>query len=230
MKVTFIHHSSFLVESRSAMLLFDYYQGELPPLDGAKPLYILTSHKHADHYGKIIYSIADTHPDVRYILSGDVPQRDLPAGFKCPVTYIDPHQEYQDELLKVRTLMSNDRGVAFVCEVDGKKIYHGGDLNNWCWDKGETALEDERIYHKELGRIKKDVFDVAFIPMDTRLKDYRLGIDDFMQYSDAKTIFPMHLWDKFNMIREYLSLDTCAAYRDRIRVIERDGQEFDNDA
>lgn len=30
MKITYIHHSAFLVETESAYLLFDYFQGKLP--------------------------------------------------------------------------------------------------------------------------------------------------------------------------------------------------------
>ena len=50
MKVTFIHHSSFLVETESRYLLFDYFQGELPDMKDDKPLYILASHRHGDHF------------------------------------------------------------------------------------------------------------------------------------------------------------------------------------
>ncbi len=85
MKVRFIHHSSFLIETEYVMLLFDYFKGALPPLSRDKTLYILCSHSHGDHYGKVIYSFPDNHPDVRYILSDDIPQRDIPCDFKSPV-------------------------------------------------------------------------------------------------------------------------------------------------
>ena len=44
MIITFIHHSSFLVETDSLYLLFDYFRGTLPELDPAKPLYVLTTY------------------------------------------------------------------------------------------------------------------------------------------------------------------------------------------
>ena len=59
MIITFIHHSSFLVETDSLYLLFDYFRGTLPELDPAKPLYVLTSHSHSDHYSRKIFSLTD---------------------------------------------------------------------------------------------------------------------------------------------------------------------------
>ena len=40
MKITYIHHSAFLVETESAYLLFDYFQGKLPEFSEEKPLYV----------------------------------------------------------------------------------------------------------------------------------------------------------------------------------------------
>ncbi len=228
MKVTFIHHSSFLVETPSLQLLFDYYEGPLPEFDRKKPLYVLASHSHGDHYGKVIYSLPEKHPDVRYVLSFDIPEGHLPAGFRCPVRHMVPHEEFQDSFLKVSTLKSNDRGVAFVLQAaDGSKIYHGGDLNNWYWDRGPVALEDERIYHEELSRIEGMDFDAAFVPLDPRLQNYHIGMDNFMEHVTAKAVFPMHFWGQFDLIGEFLTLPTTAPYREHVMKIERDGQVFE---
>ena len=50
MKITYIHHSSFLVELESVYLLFDYTEGVIPGLKREKPLLVLESHRHGDHY------------------------------------------------------------------------------------------------------------------------------------------------------------------------------------
>ena len=50
MKITYIHHSAFLVETESVYLLFDYFQGNLPELSEKKPLYVFASHRHPDHF------------------------------------------------------------------------------------------------------------------------------------------------------------------------------------
>ncbi len=226
MNVTFIHHSSFLVETPSAYLLFDYFRGSLPALNPNKRLYVLSSHAHSDHYAKVIYSFPERHPEVHYILSTDVPKGDVPESFQSPVVFLGPHEEYHDDLLRLTTLRSNDRGVAFVCEADGLTLYHGGDLNNWCWDDGEVAKEDERIYHEELSRIEGREFDAAFVPLDTRLEGYEKGIEDFMKHCSAKAVFPMHVWGKFEKIKEFVRLSSTASYRERVRIIAGDGQEF----
>ena len=36
MKITYIHHSAFLVETEAAYLLFDYFQGKLPEISTGK--------------------------------------------------------------------------------------------------------------------------------------------------------------------------------------------------
>ena len=44
MDITYIYHSSFLVELQEYILLFDYYEGELPPLNPKKHLLVFVSH------------------------------------------------------------------------------------------------------------------------------------------------------------------------------------------
>ena len=57
MKITYIHHSAFLVETESAYLLFDYFQGKLPEFSEEKPLYVFASHRHPDHFSKVIFEL-----------------------------------------------------------------------------------------------------------------------------------------------------------------------------
>lgn len=45
MKVIFIDHSGFLVELEKCVLLFDYYKGEIPKIEGKK-WYVFASHFH----------------------------------------------------------------------------------------------------------------------------------------------------------------------------------------
>ena len=44
MRVTYIHHSSFLVETERCYYLFDYEKGYLPKMNVTKPIYVLSSH------------------------------------------------------------------------------------------------------------------------------------------------------------------------------------------
>ena len=68
MKITYIHHSAFLVETESAYLLFDYFQGKLPEFSEEKPLYVFASHRHPDHFSKVIFELEEKHPKIHYIL------------------------------------------------------------------------------------------------------------------------------------------------------------------
>ena len=40
MKITYINHSGFLVETRDCYYIFDYYKGELPNLDKEKEVIV----------------------------------------------------------------------------------------------------------------------------------------------------------------------------------------------
>ena len=53
MKITYIHHSSFLVEMEQAALLFDYFEGKVPEIQADKPLIVFASHRHSDHFSEI---------------------------------------------------------------------------------------------------------------------------------------------------------------------------------
>ena len=43
MKITYIHHSSFMAELDHAVLLFDYFEGNIPETDREKPLFVFAS-------------------------------------------------------------------------------------------------------------------------------------------------------------------------------------------
>ena len=55
MKINYIHHSGFLIESNSCYYLFDYEKGHLPRMDVTKPIFVLSSHGHHDHYTPEIF-------------------------------------------------------------------------------------------------------------------------------------------------------------------------------
>ena len=52
MKITYIHHSSFMAELDHAVLLFDYFEGNIPETDREKPLFVFASHRHGDHFSR----------------------------------------------------------------------------------------------------------------------------------------------------------------------------------
>ena len=189
MNISYITHSCFLVELDSCYLLFDYYRGTLPRMKEDKPLYVFASHAHADHYSTRIFKLK--HPSITWILSSDIaaahPHIQVEAG-KC----------YTVNDLQVRTLASTDEGVAFLVTAEDNCIYHAGDLNWWDWGDENTPQEHAEMkerYFRELQSIKGMHFDVAFLPVDPRLKERALkGARAFLQYASCNLLVPMHFW------------------------------------
>ena len=69
--------------------------------------------------------------------------------------------------------------------------------------------------------------DVAFIPLDPRLEEYAcLGMDYFLAHIDPDYVFPMHFWEKYEVIRDYKERQEAQEWKDKIVEIERQGQEF----
>ena len=133
MKITYIHHSSFLVEMDQAAFLFDYFEGQLPEILD-KPLVIFSSHRHGDHFSPVIFELADQAEQVVYVLSDDIWRKRAPQELRRRILFMGPDEEASINLppaIHVRTMKSTDEGVAFLVECGGKRIYHAGDLNDW---------------------------------------------------------------------------------------------------
>lgn len=231
MKVTYIEHSSFLLETDTAYLLFDYYAGKetLPKLNPGKPLLVFNSHSHGDHYSPEIFSICGKHPAVRYFPDSGIP---VPASQKKLCTFLVPHKTYQIPEIRGQlfTLASNDLGVAFsiTLEDHGQKIsiYHAGDLNNWWWDGDAEDQQSEAFYHRELSLIRGKHYRAAFIPLDPRIKGWWKGIDDFMRTANADYIFPMHNFKDYSMPERLKKLSCSLPYRDKIINIKKPGETW----
>lgn len=222
MKITYIHHSAFLVETESACLLFDYFEGKLPPVPKGKPLYVLSSHNHHDHFSEVIFSLE--HPNITFLLSRDIPEVQMPNAH-----FLQPYETWNDGILSLETFRSTDEGVAFWCTVDGKQIYHAGDLNHWYWEGEDEQWNADMTaaYRAEVAKMAGRTADVAFLPVDPRLENwFYLGADDFMTQVNAKYLFPMHFWGDFSVCEKLIRHPCSVNYRDRIVTIEEKGQIF----
>lgn len=230
MKVTYIHHSAFLVETDSTALLFDYFQGAVPEIDPDKPLYVFASHSHPDHFSKKIFELAEKYPAVRYILSFDIRKKQAPEGLRERTVFLNPGETYRDGILSIEAFHSTDEGVAFWVSVDGHEIYHAGDLNHWYWDGEEEQWNTEMAaaYRAEIAKMAGRKADAAFLPLDPRLESYfYLGIDDFMKTLDAKHVFPMHFWGEYDVSERLAALPCAKEYKDRIVHIKREGEQWE---
>lgn len=103
MKITYIHHSAFLAETEHACLLFDYFKGSLPKLPEGKRLYIFASHRHPDHFSKVIFDIAAEHGDTVLLLSSDIWRKRVPEELKASAVFLKPDTVWEDGVLKAET-------------------------------------------------------------------------------------------------------------------------------
>lgn len=247
MKVTFLHHSSFVVETGERVLVFDYFNGDrvngytftgkLPEYPSDTAIYFFASHKHQDHFDMDILRLTDRYPNVRYILSKDtklspnfLKKHGIDPSVRSRITYVTANEEYEEDGMKIRTLLSTDAGVAFFLTVDGKKIYHAGDLHNWKWDGAGDLINGrmERGYKHALQVLEDEYLDIAFVVLDPRLDNYKFkGFDYFLKTISAKYVFPMHMWQEYGILDEYLSHVSNPNFIGRIMKIEQENQTFD---
>ena len=209
MNVTYIHHSSFLIETRRFYYLFDYDRGDLPALNIEKPIYILSSHSHDDHYNKEIFSILNHMgmKSIKAILSNDIELIN-----EIDVLQVSPRNRYDittDVILT--TYQSTDLGVAFLLEDEGTLIYHAGDLNDWVWEEESDSYNQQmtKDYRNEIDLLAKQLnhrtLDIAFVVLDPRQeKDYAKGLYYFMEHIPVKTVYPMHYWNQPMIIEQFL--------------------------
>ena len=214
MKVTFIEHSGFMVEMEQNVLLFDYYQGEIPSFDGSKTLYVFASHSHADHYDPAIWKLKEQYKDIHYILSDDIKDNEDAVVMKA-------HEKKEVAGIEIETLRSNDMGVAFLVKVEGKTIYHAGDLNWWHWN-GEPEEDNEyykKTFQDEMKYLEGKKIDLAFMLLDPRQEDKYCW--------DSKVVFPMHCFEHYKINHHYLNCEDGRRWKNIVRDITGAGQVFE---
>ncbi len=225
LKVHYIYHSGFLVETQKVYYIFDYYKGNLPALDVSKPVFVFVSHSHGDHYNPEIFSLLTSMgmEKILAVLSNDIsfkkyPSCLMPASIDTletvrsqgliPVIKVYHSTSYElpcQTLLQ--TLLSTDRGVAFLLSGPDGIVYHGGDLNDWIT---EDMPQQERrqmtgSYLASISGLRGRAIDIAFLPLDPRLrKHYAKGFLEFLQTADVKHACPMHYWDQPQIIEQFL--------------------------
>lgn len=247
LKVTYIQHSCFLVELDHTVLLFDYfnpqdsigevgYEGILPPFPRGKKIYVFASHCHRDHFSLDVLRWEQYGLDIFYVLSKDIrlgknylERNGIDPRIRSKIRFVTPVSRYEVGELKIETLRSNDAGVAFLVEAEGKTIYHAGDLH-W-WNAGmQRELTGEiygNAYKREMRRIGERHIDVAFVVLDPRMKDtYYLGMEYFLTNIDADVVFPMHLWRQYDLIRKFKRRPQLVKLADKVVDLERENMVF----
>ena len=232
MKVTFLYHSSFLVELSQCTLLFDWYGGTIPAYDKSKPLYVFASHHHGDHYSPEIFS-AFGMENVWYVLGNCIR---LSAKRKAALSIDDSHvfrlaagRRLELGGLQIETLRSTDAGVAFWVTAEGKTFFHAGDLQWWHWEEEPKTWNEEmeRDFKKECAKVAGRRADVAFLVLDPRQEDSSWwGFDWWMRTLEVGRAFPMHSWEEYWIIKKFKKHPCSRPYRDRVMEIFYNGQSF----
>lgn len=223
MQVTYIYHSCFLVETDRFYYLFDYEKGCLPEMNVTKPVYVFSSHGHADHYNAEIFSLlaALGMQHIRAVLADDI---EVPADVNT--LQVSPGKEYElGHQQKLTTFRSTDLGVAFLIEDQKKLIYHAGDLNDWVWEEESDSYNEQMTanYRREIDILSKALqhreIDVAFVVLDPRQeKDYHRGLCYFLEKASVKEVYPMHYWGNPGVIEAFLK--DYPEYKFQIRKTE----------
>ena len=214
MRLVYIYHSGFAIEGDGFSVLFDFYRDALLA-DGSHyvhdhllkregPLYVFASHFHPDHFNPEILTWKEEKPDTIYLLSRDILKRR--RAKEGDGRFLRIGDIYQDDLLWVKAFGSTDVGVSFLLRLEGKTIFHAGDLNNWHWTE-----DAEGRYLKEISRLREetDKLDLAMFPVDPRLgSDFDRGARQLVDRLRIAIFVPMHYWempDKTKVVEPYLT-------------------------
>jgi L-ascorbate metabolism protein UlaG (beta-lactamase superfamily) len=217
LKLTYVYHSCYVIEADGFALIFDYYKDSgASPVKGyvhdellhrPGPLYVLASHSHPDHFNQDVLTWKRQKEDIIYLLSKDI----LHEG-KARIqegVFLKRGDEYGDKRIHVQAFGSTDVGGSFLLRVEGKQIFHAGDLNNWHWMDESTPEEVEeagKAYLEELELLAKrtDRLDLAMFPVDPRLgTHYALGAEQFVSLIQTKVFAPMHFGEAYDKVAAF---------------------------
>ena len=217
-RLTYIFHSGFVVETAAGILVFDYWLDLANVLSkclsrrGGRHVYVFASHFHEDHFTKDIFGWKQSlDSDVTYILSKDILKHRRADKGEADV-WLAKGGTWADENIQVTATGSNDSGVSWIVETEGKRIFHAGDLCNWyarfladgnkyrqpySEELGEDIdpVAEEKRFLGELKDIQKIAkgFDLVMFPVDGRIGNgYTLGARQFIERFQVGMFVPMH--------------------------------------
>lgn len=219
MKLTYIWHDCFVFENNQLIIVFDFWKDMtsrddkspsfIEMADKAKPIYVIVSHHHKDHFTNRIFDWDSQFNHIHYILSKDVARHvrhllnpdSLCKGIKpdpSHITVLQPGESFSDSRLRVEAFGSTDIGNSYCVTIGGLTLFHAGDLNAWIW-KDESTEEEVNDAIADYNRILTSiaaahpVIDYAMFLVDSRIgTDYFTGARMFVRAIDVRRFFPMH--------------------------------------
>lgn len=201
MKVEYIYHSGFTIETKDYFLVFDYYRGDIELKN--KKIIVFSTHKHHDHFNPTILKWQENNPSISYVLSSDIEIEKAENIHK-----INPYEELKIDDIIINAFGSTDLGISLLVNVEDKNIFHAGDLNWWHWEEDlpEDQIKEESDFKNEISKIKGNKIDIAFFPVEPRLEEnFYLGPEYFIKELRPKVFFPMHFGDKYDIISRLIN-------------------------
>ena len=224
MIIHYLYNSGFAIELENRLLVFDYYRME--PYEGGwsdgivparlaqfDKAYVFISHGHADHFNSEIFSFPDRGVETIFIAD-----RSVARGHE-DVVAMSPGTRWEDDFMRVSAHPSTDVGVSFQVEVDGRTVFHAGDLNCWHWMIDNSEQEEARAraeYTKALDEISESMsrVDVAFFPVAPRMRGAcGDGALEFLERFDVGLFIPMHFREDVEDVQQFVE-----KFMDRQRV------------
>lgn len=191
----FLHHSGFMLELETMILVFDYYLDPLKRLEDRlektdKPVYFFVSHVHGDHFNRAIRKFEKR-------ASGYFLHRDchLALADESLLHEMDVGETVDEGPLSVHMYGSTDAGGSYMVEAEGLTIFHAGDLNWWHWaGEGDSENREARDwFFRELSCIKEKEVDIAMLPVDARQQAAReWGVKAYLSHFSAGLLIPIH--------------------------------------
>ena len=230
MEITYLEHCGFLIELERVCLLFDYWKGDLPTPAAGKTLLTFSSHAHHDHFTREIFEYGRGWDTVHHVLGNDIrlsAKRKSEWGIREETLHrMGPDKMLTIEGAVIRTLRSTDSGVAFLVEIEGRTIYHAGDLNWWVWE-GEPEADNAamtRAFLTEMDKLRGITIDLAFLTLDGRQEGDRFrGFDYCMRNLNIQCAVPMHSFGNYEPHREILTIPLSLPYREKILLMTQPG-------
>ena len=204
MKLDYIYHSGFAIEADGVTVIIDYYKD---------------TSEEAPNRG-IVHDCLLKKPGMLYVLSSHF----HPDHFNREVL------SWKEERPAIRYIFSKDI-LNHRIDLQGIRLFHAGDLNNWHWSEESTPQEILKAEGDFLAEIKilqqkAPLVDVAMFPVDSRIgKDYMRGAEQFVERIKTTIFAPMHFSEDYrggNSFHTFAESKGC-----RFLTISRRGESFD---
>ena len=210
--ISYILHSGFVLESPDAIVVVDLWLCPDPDMplaslpcfnQSVKPVYVLVSHVHPDHFNPEIINIASVQP-ITFLLSSDIRRKYKSLRSVDAIHWLHRGDSFANSILRVQAFGSTDVGVSFLIHVGGVSIFHAGDFNDWQRPSAMPVdnMQMHNYFIAELRKMTPDVAnaDLALFPVDPHQEHFiALGATQFCSETHPKALVPMHCWQQFDL-------------------------------